>query len=460
MPIEVTMPRLSDTMEQGTVVSWNVAEGDEVSAGDVLGDIETDKATMELQNFDDGVVAAILLGEGETVEVGRPILVLAEEGEDAAEVKEKAMAGASAGGGGDAGGDRGGGGRERSDEGGSGGGVGAAEGDEPDEVAEVASMGDRGGRDVTGRVFASPLAKKMAKEMGVDLSSLKGTGPSGRIVKKDVEGAASRNGAAKGDRGGGGLPSPKRDESAPSPLAVGEGAGLSDEHVKLNNMRATIARRLKESKSEYPHYYVTVKVSMDELLKLRKQLNEQLAEQGVKLTVNDFLVRGAALAMAKHPFVNASWGEDGQSIELHGRVNIGVAIALTERREGGLVVATIRDADKVGLRAISGETKRLAKKARDKGLTIDEMADASFTISNLGMYGVEHYTAIINPPNAAILAVGAAEEKPVVRDGAIVVGHEMRMTLSSDHRVIDGAMAADYLQTLKGYLEKPASLLV
>ena len=476
MPIEVTMPRLSDTMEQGTVVSWNVAEGDEVSAGDVLGDIETDKATMELQNFDDGVVAAILLGEGETVEVGRTILVLAEEGEDAAEVKENAMAGAAAGGGEDSsGGGGGGGGSGGGDGGGSeGGGSGGAEAEaepepeeegEPDAFAEAASMGDRGGRDVTGRVFASPLAKKIAKEMGVDLNSVKGTGPSGRIVKKDVEGAASRNGAAKGggsarDRGGESLPSPKRDESAPSPLAVGEGAGLNNEHVKLNNMRATIARRLKESKSEYPHYYVTVKVSMDELLKLRKQLNEQLADQGVKLTVNDFLVRGAALAMSKHPFVNASWGEDGQSIELHGRVNIGVAIALSERREGGLVVATIRDADRVGLRAISQETKRLAKKARDKGLTIDEMADASFTISNLGMYGVEHYTAIINPPNAAILAVGAAEEKPVVRDGAIVVGHEMRMTLSSDHRVIDGAMAADYLQTLKGYLEKPASLLV
>ncbi len=456
MPIEVTMPRLSDTMEQGTLVTWNVKEGDAVSAGDVLGDIETDKATMELQNFDDGVVAAILLEEGGTVEVGKAILVLAEEDEDPAKVKKEAMAGAGVGGG-EGGGSSGGESEQAADSGAE-----SESGSEDGSFAVTPAAVDR-----SGRVFASPLARKMAREMDVDLTSIRGTGPSGRIVKKDIEaaaGAAPTNGVARREEPAsapaGGIASASPSTAASMPQMPGGESPLEDRKVDLSNMRSTIARRLRESKNEYPHYYVTVTVAMDELLTLRKQLNEQLAPQGVKLTVNDFIVRGSALAMRQHPFVNASWGEDGKSIHLLGRVNIGVAIALTEKPEGGLVVATVRDADHLGLRNISAETKRLAQKARERGLSIEEMADASFTISNLGMFGVEHYTAIINPPNAAILAVGAAVQKPVVRDGEIVVGNEMRMTMSSDHRVIDGAMAAQYLATLKGYLESPATLLV
>ena len=230
-------------------------------------------------------------------------------------------------------------------------------------------------------------------------------------------------------------------------------------------MRATIAKRLVESKTTIPHYQVTVSARLDKLMTLREQLNEQLESQGVKLSVNDFIVRACALAMYKHPFVNASWDASGPSIRIHGRVNVGVAIALPEERGGGLVVGVIKDADRHGLRTISDETKRLAKKARERGLTPEEMGDSTFTISNLGMFGVDHFTAIINPPNAAILAVGAAMERPFIErdekgEPELVVGHEMSMTMSSDHRIIDGAMAAAYLNTVRHSLENPATLLV
>jgi pyruvate dehydrogenase E2 component (dihydrolipoamide acetyltransferase) len=232
--------------------------------------------------------------------------------------------------------------------------------------------------------------------------------------------------------------------------------------VALSNMRRVIATRLVESKTTIPHYQVTVDVDMDPLLKLRSDLNEQLAVQGVKLSVNDFLVRACALAMHQHPYVNSRWvPTPGQeSIELISEVNIGVAIALSEEKGGGLVVATVRNADQIGLRQISSQSKSLSEKARTKGLTPQEMSDSTFTISNLGMFGVTHFTAIINPPNAAILAVGAAIQKPVVKNGQIVIGNVMSMTMSSDHRIVDGAMAAAYLSTVKSLLEKPATLLV
>ena len=247
------------------------------------------------------------------------------------------------------------------------------------------------------------------------------------------------------------------------------GAMLAKKTIALSNMRATIAKRLVQSKTTVPHYQVTVAVRMDALMNLRQQLNEQLASQGVKLSVNDFIVRACALAMHQHPHVNSRWNDQGPAIELLSDVNIGVAIALplNDKGEGGgLVVATIRNADRAGLRHISGETKRLGEKARSKGLSIEEMSDSTFTISNLGMFGVEHFTAIINPPNVAILAVGAAVEQPVVETDAktgekrLGIGHVMQMTMSSDHRIVDGAMAAQYLATVKDLLEKPASLLV
>ncbi|MCB9844591.1 MAG: 2-oxo acid dehydrogenase subunit E2 [Phycisphaeraceae bacterium] len=437
MSIAVTMPRLSDTMERGTVVKWNVKVGDKVSAGDTLADIETDKATMELQAFDTGTVAALSVGEGKTVGVGETILVLAEEGESV----EQAAKGA---------------GTARA-EGGSDTGAKASSGVAVEEKPEAPASDGRSaaGRAASapepagnghGRVFASPLARKLAAEKGVDLGSLDGSGPSGRIVKKDVEAAAA------------GSP---RERPAPMP-AMAPAAALEHRTVELSNMRATIARRLVESKTTIPHYQVSVDVDMEALLALRGQLNEQLEGQGVKLSVNDFLVRACAIAMHQHPFVNSRWGGSASSpsIEIMGDVNIGVAIALPPERGGGLVVATLRNADRMGLRQISADSKRLSKKAREKGLTIEEMSDGTFTISNLGMFGVSHFTAIINPPQTAILAVGAAVERPVVQNGQIVAGHVMTMTMSSDHRVIDGAMAAQYLATVRELLEKPATLLV
>lgn len=481
MPVEITMPRLSDTMEKGTVVSWHVKEGDTVSSGDVIADIETDKATMELQTFDDGTVAKLAVGEGSQVPVGTTILILAGKGESVEE--------AVRGGGGEAA-EKPGKPREQHTPGAR---VRSTEPDEDDGVKRAIegvgfhrrvvdaaehgvsnvvarthrpTTGSGGGRGETTpggrRVFASPLARKIAAEEGVPLEGLTGTGPGGRIVRKDVEealaGGASAGGAAAGSRH-------ERAASRPALTLPPRGTSLEEKTVPLSGMRETIAKRLVESKTTIPHYQVTVSARMDALMDLREQLNTQLESQGVKLSVNDFLVRACALAMHQHPYVNSSWEPKGPAIKLHGRVNIGVAIALPEERGGGLVVATLRDADHAGLRQISAETRRLAMKAREKGLTLDEMADATFTISNLGMFGVDHFTAIINPPNVAILAVGRAIEKPFVEydengEPELVVGHEMAMTMSSDHRVVDGAMAAAYLNTVKDLLESPAALLV
>lgn len=495
MPVEITMPRLSDTMEKGTVVSWHVKEGDTVSSGDVIADIETDKATMELQTFDDGTVAKLSVSEGSQVPVGTTILILAGKGES---VEDAAGSGGESAGSG-VGGEKAEkpakareqhtpGARVRSDEPDEDDGVkraiegvgfhrrvvDAAEHGVSNVVARThrptaggGGRGETGGGSGGGRVFASPLARKVAAEEGVSLEGLTGTGPGGRIVRKDVEdavaaGVSSETGASGGRAGG------EREERAavrPSVALPPRGAALEEKTVPLSGMRETIAKRLVESKTTIPHYQVTVSVRMDALMDLREQLNEQLESQGVKLSVNDFLVRACALAMHQHPYVNSSWEPKGPAIKLHGRVNVGVAIALPEERGGGLVVATLRDADHAGLRQISSETRRLAKKAREKGLTIEEMSDATFTISNLGMFGVDHFTAIINPPNVAILAVGRTMEKPFVEyneDGEpeLVVGHEMAMTMSSDHRVVDGAMAAGYLNTVKELLESPAALLV
>ncbi|MFT5422717.1 MAG: pyruvate dehydrogenase E2 component (dihydrolipoamide acetyltransferase) [Phycisphaerales bacterium] len=455
MTIEITMPRLSDTMEQGTVVKWNIKAGDTVAAGDVIADIETDKATMELESFDDGTVASLAVAEGEQVPVGSVIVVLAEEGEDV--TKAASSAGASA----------------------------AQAGTATTTIAPPATSAPAAaptaapapapapGGDSNSRVFASPLAKKIASEQGVNITAINGTGPSGRITRKDVEQAAkagpSTAPAATTPAGSpataaalsaGSVSAPAAPETLPA-----AGGVLEEKLVPLSNMRGTIARVLVASKTTIPHYQVSVSARMDRLMELRTQLNEQLEPQGVKLSVNDFLVRACSVAMHTHPFINASWVEQGPAIQLHQRVNVGVAISLPAERGGGLVVATIRDSDRIGLRQISTETRRLAKKAREKGLTIDEMSDSTFTISNLGMFGVDHFTAIINPPNAAILAVGRAIEKPFVEydengEPELVVGHEMTMTISSDHRIIDGAMAAQYLNSVKSLLENPATLLV
>ncbi|PCI09441.1 hypothetical protein COB72_06340 [bacterium] len=447
MAINITMPRLSDTMEQGTVVKWHVAAGDTVSTGDVIADIETDKATMELESFDDGIVATLAIEEGKAINVGETIIVLAEEGESTEDAIASAGASAPA----------------AAQNGGS-----DIASPSATAIAEPPATSNDSG---TGeRIFVSPLARKIADENNINLASISGTGPSGRITKKDVE-TALANGVPAA------APAPVAQPiaaAAPAPMPMpaplpAVGAVLESKTVALNTMRTIIAKRLIESKTTIPHYQVTLSARMDSLNALRAELNEQLAPQGVKLSVNDFLVRACAIAMHQHPFINSSWnpgsGNNGPAIDLHGHVNIGVAISLPAERGGGLVVATINNADQIGLRQISAETKRLAGKARSKGLAPAELTGSTFTISNLGMFGVEHFTAIINPPNAAILAVGKAIDKPFVEydengDAELVIGSEMSMTISSDHRIIDGTMAAAYLNTVKELLEAPASLLV
>jgi len=438
MPISVTMPRLSDTMEAGTIVRWNVKEGDAVKSGQVVADIETDKATMEMPVFDDGHIAKLLVAAGQSVKVGTQIALIAEEGESIESAISAGFAGVSA--------------------------PRAA----PSIVATPTAATPRAAFDsqeesvsINGaRVRVSPVARRMAEVHGISLVSLQGSGPGGRVIKRDVltaiENADARPIMPLAPPSAQALSIPVVSaQRASSGLVI---AGLESEHIAVSNIRQTIARRLVESKTTIPHYQVSMKFNLDRLMALREQLNSELAEVGIKLSVNDFIVRGCALAMATHPYVNASWA--GDAIALHKQVNIGVAVALDESSGGGLVVAVIRDADRKSLRAINAEGKALGEKARTRGLRMEDMADSTFTVSNLGMFGVEHFTAIINPPNSAILACGAAIKQPVVRDDAITIGYEMTATLSSDHRVIDGAMAARWLNTLKSLLQNPATLLV
>ena len=449
MPINITMPRLSDTMEQGTVVKWHVNQGDSVSSGDVIADIETDKATMELESFDDGTVASLAIEEGQKINVGETIIILAEDGESV----EDAIASVGASGSSS----------ESTETAASAGGSDSSS-SSPSATAVAEPPADSNQSSDEDRVFASPLARKIAQEHNISIGSIQGSGPSGRILKKDVEQAISGGSAAASAPASAQTTSSSAPAPMPAPLPA-PGAALESRSVPLNTMREVIAKRLVESKTTIPHYQVTMSARMDALNALRSELNDQLATQGVKLSVNDFIVRACAIAMHQHPFINSSWNPQGPAIDLHGHVNIGVAVSLPEEKGGGLVVATINNADQIGLRQISAETKRLASKARDKGLAPAELSGSTFTISNLGMFGVDHFTAIVNPPNAAILAVGRAIEKPFVEyddngDAELVIGSEMSMTISSDHRIIDGAMAASYLKTVKELLESPASLLV
>jgi len=461
MPIELTMPRLSDTMEAGTVIKWNVKEGDPVRSGSVLADIETDKATMEMQCFDDGKLAAILVEPGKQVKVGTTIALIALEGEDVAKVKAGRASAKSAGG------------------------AAPAAKPAPAPSAPVAAApapapasapaptpvvqtetrhGMEGfptlGDDEGPRMRVSPVARRMAEEHGIDINSVQGTGPGGRVIKRDVEQAIENKSSQKSAAAATITPaqalavSTSGVQTASAPLAL----SMPGRDVALTGMRQTIARRLVESKTTIPHYQVTMKFDMDRLIEMRANYNEKLKSSGVKLSVNDFLVRACALAMAEHPYFNASFA--GDHVRIHEVVNVGVAIALPEEKGGGLVVGVVRDAHLKSLRQISGEVRSLGEKARTKGLSMEEMSGATFTISNLGMFGVDSFTAIINPPNSAILACGAAIEQPVVRNHQLVVGWEMAATLSLDHRVIDGAMAAKYLQGLKQFVETPTMLLV
>ncbi|MAB12770.1 pyruvate dehydrogenase complex dihydrolipoamide acetyltransferase [Parvibaculum sp.] len=442
MPTPVLMPALSPTMEEGTLAKWHVKKGDTVSSGDVIAEIETDKATMEVEAVDEGTIGEILVAEGtEGVAVNKPIAVLLEEGEseDDLEGFDPSKGAPSA---------------PQKTESEPEAAPAPAKAEKPaPEKAPAPAAKDPGGKappaptDASGeRIFASPLARRIAAQKGVDLASLKGSGPHGRIVRADVEGA--KPGAAASKAAGQAM-APAQSIDARAFYEEG-----SYEEIPLDGMRKTIARRLTQSMQEIPHFYLTVDCRLDELLRVRKELNNELADGGVKLSVNDFLIRAAALALKKVPEANVSYA--GDALLKHKHADVGIAVAL----DGGLITPILRAAETKGLAQIASEAKELAGRARDKKLKPSEFEGGSFSISNLGMFGIKHFTAVINPPQAAILAVGAGEERTVVLDGKVEVATVMTVTMSCDHRAIDGALGARFLDAFKGFVEFPARMLL
>ncbi len=435
MPTEILMPALSPTMEEGTLAKWLVKEGDEVSSGDLLAEIETDKATMEFEAVDEGTIGKILVPEGsEGVKVNTPIAVLLEEGESAGDIDESPAKAAPS---------------EPQDA------APAApapakapQGDAPAQAAPAAPVTRDGGR-----IFASPLARRIAAEKGLDLTAITGSGPHGRIVKADVEGARA-------------APKPEAAPAAAPATSASAPAGPTTEtvlkmyedrpheEVKLDGMRKTIAARLTEAKQTIPHFYLRRDIRLDALLKFRGQLNKQLEGRGVKLSVNDFIIKACALALQSVPDANAVWAGD-RVLKLTPS-DVAVAVAI----EGGLFTPVLKDAEMKSLSALSAEMKDLASRARDRKLAPHEYQGGSFAISNLGMFGIDNFDAVINPPHGGILAVGAGVKKPVVgEDGEITTATVMSVTLSVDHRVIDGALGARLLQAIVENLENPMVML-
>ena len=483
MTIKILMPALSPTMTEGNLAKWHVKEGDEVNPGDVIAEIETDKATMEVESVDEGVVGKILVPEGtEAVQVNQTIGVLLEEGEDASAIGDEAESAASAH---------------------------APKAEEPAVVA--AAPAPAAGTPVGADVKASPLAKRIAEQTGVDLGSVSGSGPHGKIVKADVEAAVS-----SGDRPAGGpidvstsgpLPEavdgsgnrifasplarrmaaqadinlagvsgsgqdgrivkldieaaiasgaaskPAATEETPQAAAAPGSAGDTSEVVKLSTMRKVIAQRMVESKATVPHFYLTMDCELDELLKIRKSLND--AQEDVKISVNDFVIRACAMGLMEVPAANDAYENDSEMRQFH-TADISVAVAIP----GGLITPIVRSAEKKGFRQISADMKDLATRARDGKLMPEEYQGGSFSVSNLGMFGVKQFDAVINPPQACILAVGAGEQRPVVKSGEIVPATVMSCTLSVDHRVVDGAIGAELLGAIKRYVENPALMLL
>jgi pyruvate dehydrogenase E2 component (dihydrolipoamide acetyltransferase) len=429
MSIEIFMPALSPTMEKGTLSKWLVKEGDTVESGDVMAEIETDKATMEYEAVDEGVIAKILVPEGtEDVAVGHIIAILAEDGEDIADIEApKAAEPATA--------------PEPT----------AEPESKPAQTAAAPAAAAPAAPTASGdRVKASPLAKRIAKNEGLDIAAVAGTGPHGRIVKRDVE-AALESGTATAPAAA------SAPAATPAPAAATEYGPHDDipyREEKLSGMRKTIAKRLTESKTTVPHFYLTVECELDALLDQRKALNTKLADSGVKLSVNDFIIRATALALKKVPAANVQYA--GDKMYWYERADISVAVAV----EGGLVTPVVRGADGKGLAEISADVKDLAGKARDGKLMPEEYAGGTISISNLGMYGIKEFSAVINPPQGAILAIGAGEQRPVVKDGALAVATVMSVTMSCDHRAIDGAVGAEFLKAFKGLIEDPLTMLL
>ena len=415
MPIKILMPALSPTMTEGTLAKWLVSEGDDVNSGDVIAEIETDKATMEIEAVEEGKVGKILVGEGtEGVKVNELIALLLEDGEDAGALEGIAAAAA----------------------------VTPAPEPEapaapaapvpvataPTPAAPAAAPGNR--------IFASPLARRMAQQAGLELSNVTGSGPNGRIVKRDIEAALAS-----------GPPAPA---AAPAPMPAGVEPAFDFEPA--STMRKVIAQRLTESKQTVPHFYLTVDCEIDTLLALRKDLNSR--SDDYKISVNDLIIKASGVALRRVPAANASWSGDG--IKRYHTADISVAVAI----EGGLITPVVRDAGGKGLEAISSEMRDLAERARAGKLMPEEYQGGTFSISNLGMFGIKQFDAVINPPQGAILAVGAGEPRPVVRNGALAVATVMSVTLSVDHRVVDGSVGAEFLAAFKKLIEDPMTMLL
>lgn len=423
----VTMPRLSDTMTEGTVAKWHKKEGDKVKEGDLLAEIETDKATMEFESFQEGTLLYIGVQEGQSAPVDSILAILGQEGEDISELisgkaksdSQKTEAPAPA--------------TQETDE-------------KKDSSEETTEEVESDGR----RIKISPLARKLAKEKGIDISQVQGTGEGGRIVKRDIESFRPK-------------PAPDHVEAEPAkkeaPASVLQketiyspaASGVAYTEEPISQMRKTIARRLAESKFSAPHFYLTMEIDMDKAVDVRKMLNEL---SDTKISFNDLVIKAAALALRKHPKINTSWL--GEKIRYNQDINIGVAVAVEE----GLLVPVVRHADRKGLSTIAAEVKEYAQKAKDKKLQPSDWEGNTFTISNLGMFGIDEFTAIINPPDACIMAVGSIRQVPVVKNGEIVPGHVMKVTLSCDHRVVDGATGAAFLLTFKSLLEDPMKMIL
>lgn len=441
----ITMPRLSDTMEEGTIVEWFKNVGDEISQGDILAEVETDKANMELESYYEGTLLHVGVEQGDVIPVDQVIAVVGEEGEDPKAALEAAQAGSGADGEGDASSN-----------------TAEAEAAPAKESSETASSQahaqtneQQQSPSESERIKASPLAKKLAAEKGIDLHQLSGSGDNGRIIKRDIE-QAEAQGISAGQQpqtGGDGQTAPAPQVSAPDvpepPQSAEGSAGYED--VPLSQMRKTIAKRLAESKFTAPHFYLTMEINMDEAIGLRKRINE-VAD--VKTSFNDLIIKASSEALKRNPRANASWL--GDRIRYYHHINTGVAIAVEE----GLVVPVIRDADQKGVSDIAKETQAYAEKARNKQLQPQDFEGNTFTVSNLGMYGIDQFTAIINPPDSCILAIGAIKQQPSLVGGEWQATNVMTVTLSCDHRVVDGAIGSQFLKTFKEYLEDPFRMLV
>jgi pyruvate dehydrogenase E2 component (dihydrolipoamide acetyltransferase) len=471
MPVEITMPQLSDTMTEGTLVKWLKKEGDKVRAGEIVAEVETDKATMEMESFEGGTLAVMVAKEGDKVPVGSAIAILATGKESIDDVKKNA--GAKSGAPTAA--------APATEE--------SAKGDHPAKPAtsaaspatppeagpkqesgagasanvqamqqpRPAAASGSGHAGDGGRIIASPLARRIAQEKGVDLASINGSGPGGRIVQADVL-AAAESGAATSKAmapaaATSAAPAAAKAPAIELPARIGTG---EKQVIPLTKMRQTIAQRLQQSKQQLPHFYESIDIDCESLVALREKLNRQLETQKVRLSVSDFVNKAIAVALVQHPALNAHWDEKSQQIIRFGDVHLGIAVSVPD----GLIVPVLRSIDQMGLKEIRQRSVDLADRARAGKLKGNEMSGATFTVSTLGAYGIREFSAIINPPEVGILAVGAAEKRPAVVNDQIVPRSIMTVTLSVDHRAVDGATAAEFLRTLKHLVEEPGLMLV